>query len=180
MVTHLSMLTAVLDGRDAALRAFIESLPVGEDSPFASVPGTHNGRWTVVRTDPLPPPNLRSGGLPRPMLMCSAVIDPEPGEWVGSLLVVLGPTADAIWGHCAGWPGVAHDGAGWLLRHRVKPWLSFATWDAPVADMRLALRTRDLVERLAVDTQGADAHAIVAAYRAALLDARTTMTGTGR
>lgn len=168
MVTHLSMLTAVADGQDEALRALIESLPVGDASPFASVPGTHNGRWTVVRTDPLPPPNLRSGGLPRPMLMCSAVIDPEPDDWMRSLLHALGPTADAIWSHCAGWPGPAPDGAvPWLLSHRVQPWLCFATWDAPADRMRRALRTRDLIERLAVRTQSADPDALVAAFRAA-------------
>ena len=166
MVTQLSILTAVKDGRADELRSLIESLPADDRSPFASVPGTHNGRWTVVRTDPLPEPNLRSGGLPRPMLMCSAVIDPKPKQWVRSLIEVLGPAADSIWDHCAGWPGRS-GGVDWLLRHRVRPWLSFTTWDAPVAEMLEARRTRELVERLAIQTQGSDAASLVSAYRQA-------------
>ena len=98
------------------------------------------------------------------MLMCSAVIDPKPKVWVRSLVDVLGPMTDAIWGRCAGWPGRS-DAVDWLMAHRVRPWLSFATWDAPVAEMTDALRTREMVERLALQTQGVDAAALVTAYR---------------
>lgn len=166
MISHLSILTAVLDGHDDELRAFIAKLPV-EQSPFASVPGTHNGRFTVIHTGPLSrsdPPSLRSGGLPHPMLMCSAVIDSPPAEWLGHLLRSLGPDAIRIWSHCAGWPG-PDDAVPWLLRHRVKPWLTFATWKADVAQMRKALELRDQVERFAVRAQRFDADELVALFR---------------
>lgn len=168
MISHLSMLTAVLDGHDDELRAIIASLPV-EESPFANVPGTHNGRFTVVRTDPLvrtDPPSLRSGGLPHPMLMCSAVIDSPPAEWLGDLLAVLGTDASRIWSHCAGWPG-PEIAVPWLLQHRVKPWLEFATWKADVAEMTRALELRDRVEHFAVSTQGLRADELLARFRSA-------------
>lgn len=165
-ISHLSILTAVRDGHDGELRSFVASLSV-EHSPFASVPGTHNGRFTVVRTDPLnriEPPSLRSGGLPHPMLMCSAVIDTPPDEWLTDLLRVLGGDADRIWSNCAGWPGT-ENAVPWLLRHRVKPWLSFGTWKADVGVMKRALELREQVERFAVGTQALGAADLVARFR---------------
>ena len=170
MISHLSILSAVLHGHDDELRSFIASLSV-EHSPFASVPGTHNGRFTVVRTDPLTrtdPPSLRSGGLPHPMLMCSAVIDSPPAEWLEHLLSVLGPDADRIWSHCAGWPGP--EGAiPWLLQQRVKPWLTFATWKTDVTRMKKALQLREHVERFAVSTQGLAAADLSARFRSTFI-----------
>jgi hypothetical protein len=165
MVTQLSVLTAVLDGHVHELRSFIASIPLDDASPFASVPGTHNGRWAVVSTDPSPTAPLRAGGLPAPMLMCSAVIDPPVHRWVDDLLAALGPSADAIWSHCAGWPG-ATCRAEYLLAHRVMPWLTFATWDAPVDTVIAALAARRRAEQLAVRTQGHGAERLLAAYRA--------------
>jgi hypothetical protein len=165
MVTQLSILTAVLDGRVEELRTVITSIPLDDASPFASVSGTHNGRWVVVSTDPSPTAPLRAGGLPGPMLMCSAVIDSPVSRWVDRLLAVLGPTADAIWSHCAGWPG-ATGSAEFLLAHRVMPWLTFATWDAPVDTVIEALAARRRAEQFAVRTQGHDAERLLAAYRA--------------
>ena len=46
--TQLSILTAVLDGQAVAVREVVSSLPVRDGSPFASVAGTHNGRFVVV------------------------------------------------------------------------------------------------------------------------------------
>jgi hypothetical protein len=165
MVTQVSILTAVLDGHVEELRTVVTSIPLDGASPFASVPGTHNGRWVVVSTDQSPTAPLRAGGLPGPMLMCSAVIDSPVRHWVDGLLAVLGPTADAIWSHCAGWPGPTGR-TEYLLAHRVLPWLTFATWDAPVDAVIDALAARRRAEQFAVRTQGLDAERLLAAYRA--------------
>jgi hypothetical protein len=164
MVTQLSILTAVLEGHAEELRSFIASIPPDDASPFASVPGTHNGRWVVVSTDASPTAPLRAGGLPAPMLMCSAVIDSPVSRWVDQLLAVLGPRADAIWSHCAGWPAATSQ-AEYLLAHRVMPWLTFATWDAPVGTVIDALAAHRRVEQFALRTQGHDAERLFAAYQ---------------
>jgi len=165
--TQLSTLTAVLDGHEEALRAVLASLPVRDGSPFASVAGTHNGRWVVVNTDANPSAPMRVGGLTGPMLMCSAVIDRDPRDWLADLLAVLGPTADAIWSHCPGWPGdgplaaqVEH-----LLDHRVCSDLDFATYDVPVEEIRSALALRDRIAAFAVRTQRLNADDLLSAYR---------------
>ena len=47
-VYHFTALTPVLAGAEAELRALVQSLPTGTASPFASIPGTHFGRWVVL------------------------------------------------------------------------------------------------------------------------------------
>lgn len=162
--TQLSLMTPVLEGHAAELRSVLESIPLRESSPFAAVRGTHNGRWALVRTEASPDAPLRAGGLPTPMLMCSATIDRSPEPWVGDLLGALGSTADHIWSHCAGWPG----GAGpmrYLLDHRVQPMLEFQTWDDPVNTVIDALETRRRLEAFALRSQGLDSVELLDAYR---------------
>jgi hypothetical protein len=165
--TQLSMLTAVLEGHEGALRTVLAALPRHHESPFAKVDGTHNGRWVVVNTAAEPSAPLRVGGLEAPMLMCSAVIDRPPREWLHDLVQVLGPTADAIWSHCAGWPDGADAGAqvDFLLDHRTTASLDFATWDVPVEEIRASLTLRDRVAAFAVRTQQLGADELLAAYR---------------
>jgi hypothetical protein len=156
MTTQLSVLTAVIDGRAPALHEVVASLPLRDGSPFASVTGTHNGRFVVVSPKSL---------APRTMLMCSATIDIPVRQWVDSFLAVLGPTADAIWSHCVGWPGL-QEAADYLCTHQVVPMLSFATWDAPVSTIVGALALRTRLERFAVRTQGLSNAQRLGVYRA--------------
>jgi hypothetical protein len=164
MTSQVTILTAVLDGHVDGLRAAIGALPVGDASPFASVPFTHNGRWTVVSMDASPRPRFRAGGLPAPMLTCSGTIDCAPADWLRSLLEVLGDRADSIWSHCAGWSS-AGDKVQYLLDHRVPSMLEFVTWEAPVATVRRALADRRTAEHLAIRAQGATDAELVAMYR---------------
>ena len=164
MTTQLSILTAVLDGHHDELRSRIAALPVGDASPFASMPFTHNARFTVVTTEPSPTARFRAGGLPAPMLMCSGTIDNSPQEWLAALSGVLGTSADEIWRHCAGWSAAA-DKVGYLMAHRVTSMLEFVTWEAPVGRVRDALVTHRRATSLAIRTQRASDEEIVGAFR---------------
>ncbi len=165
MTTQLGMLTAILDGHEEPLRAVLAGIAPHSESPFASVRGTHNGRWVVVNTDAAPSAPLRAGGLDAPLLMCSAVIDRDPTEWLHDLVRVLGPLAGDIWSHCPDWPDDADRQVAYLLAHRTHSSLDFATWDAPVDTIREALDIRRRVAALAVRTQGLDRDALLTAYR---------------
>lgn len=165
MVTQLGMLTAVIDGHEEPLRAVIAAIPTHSESPFASVRGTHNGRWVVVNTAASPSAPLRAGGLDAPVLMCSAVIDRDPSEWLHDLLRVLGPLADDIWSHCPDWPDRVDEQVGYLLDRRTRASLDFATWDASVGTIRNALVSRRRIVDFAVRTQGAAGDELLAAYR---------------
>jgi hypothetical protein len=165
MTTQLSMLSAIREGHEQRLREVLAEIPLRDASPFASVPGTHNGRWVVVNTAASPSATLRAGGLDAPLLMCSAVIDREPREWVDDLLRVLGPLADEIWSHCPGWPTAATDRADHLLSGATASSLDFATWDQPVERIRTALALRRRLASFAVRTQRFEPDALLEAYR---------------
>ena len=165
MVAQLSMLSAIRDGHEDRLRAAIARIPRGDASPFASVAGTHNGRWVVVNTAATESATLRAGGLDAPLLMCSAVIDREPAEWVGDLLTVLGPLADDIWSHCPGWPTDHVDRVEHLLALATPSSLDFATWDEPVERIRTALCLRSRIAAFAVRTQRFAPDALLEAFR---------------
>lgn len=156
MTRQLSILTAVRDGEAEVVRDIVSSLPVRDRSPFASVGGTHNGRFVVVSPRPL---------APAVFLMCSATIDAPVRDWVERFLHVLGSTADEIWSHCPGWPGPAGPRVDYLCARRVLPALEFATWDVPAASVVEALTARRQVQELAIRVQGLDAPSLLAAYR---------------
>lgn len=167
--THqFSALCALLPGREAAAREALARIPVRDRSPFALVPGTHNGRWTVVRTDPDPAAPRRAGGLPTPMLMCSAVIDPPPDEWLPGLLRALdeGPvTADDIWSNCPAWPGDRRAQLDYLLSRSVRSVLGFATVDHGVDEIRDALAVHERLSSFAARHATATDEELLAAYR---------------
>ncbi len=162
-VTHLTVITAVKPGRHDELRTLLGSIPTGAASPFARIPGTHNGRWALIDTSASLTAPLRAGGLVAPMLVCSAAIDSTPAQWLSALLAEVGGLADEIWGHCPGWPTTDH--VGHLLAHQVKPHLGFATWDEPAAEIRRALDCRGKLVDFAVRTQGLPAAELLDAYR---------------
>lgn len=164
---QLSILTAVLDGHHDALRTVLAGLPTEHASPFARVAGTHNGRWVVLDTAASPDAPRRVGGVPRPMLMCSAVIDRSADDWLANLLEELGGDADRIWGHCVGWP-VGANRVSFLLEHRVQPSLAFATWNAPVDEVREALALHARMSALAVRSRAMTAAQLHAALDKAL------------
>ena len=168
---QFSTLCALLPGRERTAREVLAKIPVRDDSPFARVPGTHNGRWTVVRTDADPGAPLRAGGLPEPMLMCSAVIDEPPQDWLPRLLTALDEgtvSADDIWSNCPGWPAARGKQISYLLARSVPSALPFATVDHPVAEIVDALAVHRQLSDFAARHATSTDEELLAAYRAEL------------
>lgn len=167
--THqFSTLCALLPGREPRVRGVLAAIPVRDRSPFALVGGTHNGRWTVVRTDPDPAAPRRAGGLPTPMLMCSAVVDDPPAEWLPRLLHTLdaGPvTADDIWSNCPAWPSGRSAQVEYLMARTVPSALEFATVDRRADDVLDALSVTARLSSFAARHATADDAELLAAYR---------------
>lgn len=142
--TILSILLPI--ARPDGLIEVLHALPTGDDSPFAGLPGTHNGRLTVL-------PHRQAPDGFCPLLALSATVDGEVEPWLRDLLQRLGPAvADEVFGRCAGWPGTA-EAVTWLLAHAVPPTLPFATWEAPVTTIVRALDRTDAVRAFALETQ---------------------------
>ncbi len=165
MVVQLGILTAVCEGREAPLRVALAALPTRSESPFAKVRGTHNGRWVVVNTEASPSAPLRAGGLETPVLLCAAVIDRDPSEWLHDLLRVLGDSAEDIWSNCPDWPAETSARVEYLLARHTRASLDFASWDAPTDRILRALELRERVAEFATRTQGASRDDLLVAYR---------------
>jgi hypothetical protein len=153
---ELAVLAPVLDGREAALRRTLEALPDEALSPLARVRGLHFSRWVIVPdlvygSEPQKPDRLK-----RPLLVFTSTFDGSLDEHLRALLEGLADTADAVWGHCDGWPG-RHAARDWLLGHRVHTGLFVAAYPrAPVEQVRSALDARRRLLALAEKTQDAD------------------------
>jgi hypothetical protein len=126
----LSVMTPILDGHEGPLTELLEAWADGDASPLARVPGTHIARFVVV------PHVIHQGAGQRkrdqltPRLLFSSNHDGDIGAYLEGLRTGLGEDADAVWGHCRGYPGHA-DGprfAAWMQAHQLEAALFFAAY----------------------------------------------------
>ena len=102
----LTVLTPILDGHAAELTAHLDALPEGDASPLARVPGTHLGRWVVIdQVKYQGHGQRRRDSLDASRLLFTSNFDGELDPYLERLRTGLGEDADAIWGHCRGYPG---------------------------------------------------------------------------
>jgi hypothetical protein len=150
-MSAVTVLAPVAAGAEPALRTHLEGLAA---SPLAKLAGTHFGRWVIVTDFAAAVGDRRADHLERPYLLFTATVDGPLDAYVAALAAL--PEAQAIWTHCDGCP----DGPGlaaYLERHRIDTGLFFAASpDAPVAQVRQSLRTREQAIGLALRTQGMD------------------------
>jgi hypothetical protein len=158
--TPLTVLTPVVPGEERALGESLAGLPQAGDSPFSRVAETHFARWVVLSGAP-----WRYRGLPRrtrPLrmqhLLFTSTANRPPEQHVEDLRTGLGRDADAVWGHCVGYPG--HDRPAefcrYLLHNRLPVHRWFAAYDATVHEVGDALDLRRRHIDFAVRVQGLD------------------------
>ena len=162
-------LTAIAPGRSAALRAYLEAMPVGPDSPVARLEQTHFARFIVIPQliDLGPPPATRDR-LKNEYLLFSTDFDGSLQDFLQALCGAMPVEADAIWGHCVGYPG-ADDQAAFerYMRHnQIDTTFPFSAYpDATVADVRAALALRARLIDFAIRAQAMDPATLESAYR---------------
>ena len=157
----LTVLTSILDGHAAELTAHLDALPEGDDSPLARVPGTPLGRWVVID-------HVRYQGhgqrhrdaLKASRLLFTSNFDGDLDAYLEKLRTGLGEDADAIWGHCRGYPG-HEDRAGfaaWLRAHEIEAALFFAAYGGhTVEQVHADLDKRTRLIEFALEAQGLEA-----------------------
>jgi hypothetical protein len=155
----LTVLTPILDGHAAELTAHLEALPEGEASPLARVPGTHLGRWVVIDQVKYQGHGQRHrDALNASRLLFTSNFDGELDPYLEKLQTGLGEDADAVWGHCRGYPGRGAGFASWLKAHQLEAALFFAAYGGHTVEQvhaNLDKRTR-LIE-FALEAQGLEA-----------------------
>ena len=97
---------------DLQIRAYLATLPTGEESPFARAAGTHLCRLVVMDDVVYVGMPACEEHLKSKYLIFESNLDAADDAGLESYLRGLARTIpqhlDAIWGHCAGYPGAAN------------------------------------------------------------------------
>jgi hypothetical protein len=169
----ITLLTPIKPGAEADLAAHIARLS-SDESPLAKLPYVHFGRWVVIdqlKTDwpgaPSRPSRLKSQYLLFTATMTIPAekhVSPEkryserlPESFLHELRARMPDEADAIWGHCLGYPGVsdADDFVRYLAAGQLESSLVYAGYpDVTVDEVRQALAARDSLVAFARAHQG--------------------------
>jgi hypothetical protein len=154
----LTVLTPILDGHVRELTEHLDALPEGDASPFARVPGTHLARWVVIDDVKYQGHGQRHRDkLGASRLLFTSNFDGALDAYLETLRTGLGEDADAVWGHCRGYPGHADRSgfASWLRAHEIEAALFFAAYGAQtVEQVHANLEQRARLIEFALDAQG--------------------------
>ena len=159
------MLAPIWRGDEEALRSEIAKLGAGLASPFERVGGTHFARLVVV-----PPLKGKRGDQIDDVsyLLFSSEHDGPVGAYLETIRGCMSREADAIWGHCVGYPGSA-DAVGfaaYMLDHRVKAGTGAAAYPyVTVDEVRRSLDRRRRLAAFAVESRRLERAAIQHAWR---------------
>jgi hypothetical protein len=164
----LTVLVPVREGREAALAAHLDGLEQGAGSPLARVPGTHFARWVLIDDVVYEGGGQRRDHLRRRRLLFTSNFDGPLAAYLEGLRTGLGEDADAIWNHCAGYPGrqdaVAF--AAWLTAHQIDSVLFFAAYgEQTVGEVHANLELRSRLMDFALHAQGLEPAALQAGFR---------------
>jgi hypothetical protein len=153
----LTVVTPILPGHETRLAAYLDALTTGPASPLANVPGTHFARWVVIGDVVFEIPKQTRDHLKVPRLLFTSNFDGELKPYLEGLRTGLGAAADAIWGHCAGYPG-SDDGsafARYMRGHQIESSLFFSAYgDRTVEQVTSSLAERRALMAFALRAQG--------------------------
>ena len=107
----LTVFTPIAPGHEDELRAHLEGLPEGAGSALARLDQLHTARLQIF--DHL----VHQGARQKPdrlksnYLVFTASFDGDLDGFLDAICERLAPEADAVWGHCAGYPGTSNRAA---------------------------------------------------------------------
>jgi hypothetical protein len=164
----LSVFTPILPGHVAELRQHLEQLGSGAQSPLAALPATHFARWVIIDDLVYEGAPQEHDTLHSQYLLFESCLDGDSDTYIEAMRTAMAVEADAIWGHCAGYPGsgAAAAFAAYMRHNQIAASFFVAAYpDATVEDVRESLALRERIIELAIATQDVDAVAALAAYR---------------
>ena len=157
----LTVLTPILDGHAQLLVEQLDALGDGDASPLARVPGTHIARWVVLDDLKFQGAGQRHRDrLQAARLLFSSNFDGDLDRYLDGLRTGMAAEADAIWGHCRGYPG--HEDAAafaaYMRAHQLEAALFFAAYgDQTVDEVHANVAQRRRLIEFALDAQKLDA-----------------------
>jgi len=164
----LTVLAPIRRGEESDLARHLDSLPSGDGSPLARVPGTHFARWVLIDDVVYEGAGQERDALSAARLLFTSNHDGDPDAYLEALARSMGADADAIWGHCEGYPGSGDPRAfaAWMRAHAIESSLFFAAYgDQTLEQVRANLATRARVIEFALRAQGLSPDALAEEFR---------------
>jgi hypothetical protein len=167
-VYALTTFASILPGFVDEVQAYIDAMPLGEQSPLARLSQLHLSRIQIFRE------LVDQGGghvvdkLDAPQLVFTSSFDGSLDRYCADICDKV-PEADEWWGHCAGYPGRADKAAftAYIRARKIDAQLfANACHGATVQDVQRALATHERVLDFAVAAQGLDAAELQRRFRA--------------
>jgi hypothetical protein len=165
----LTVITPILADHESALAAYLDGLGPEAASPLARVPGTHFARWVMLDDVVYEGGRQRRDALKAARLLFTSNFDGPLDAYLEALRTGMAEEADAIWGHCAGYPGRADAApfAAWMRAHQIESALFFGAYGDLTVDRVLAqLAARTQLIEFALSAQGLPAAELQARFRA--------------
>jgi hypothetical protein len=160
----LTVLTPILPGSEAELRAHLEALHE-RGSPLARLPRTHFGRWVVVPDFVREPGQRHADRLRCPYLLFTSCFDGPLDSYLDELCAGIGAEALEIWGRCAGCPADSAGLKAYLLHNKIDTGIFVAAYPrATVARVRHSLERRERTIAFALRSQGMEPAALQRAF----------------
>jgi hypothetical protein len=166
----LTVVTPILADHVSALAAHLDALGPEAASPLARVPGTHFARWVILDDVVYEGGRQRRDALKAARLLFTTNFDGPLDGYLEALRTELGEDADAVWSHCAGYPGRADAPAfaAYFRNHQVESALFFAAYgDQTVAQVQANLARRTWLIEFAMAAQGLEPAELQARFQAA-------------
>ena len=156
----LTVFTPILPGHEDQLRAHLEGLPEGAGSALARLDQLHTSRLQIFDHLVHQGAGQKPDRLKSNYLVFTASFDGDLDDFLDAICEHLAPEADAVWGHCAGYPGTSDRAAfkHYIADHQSHTNLFASAYpNASVSEVRESLALRDRVVDFAADAQGLDA-----------------------
>jgi len=153
----LTVLTPILEDHVSALAAHLDTFGPEDASPLARVAGTHFARWVILDDVVYQGGRQRRDALQASRLLFTSNFDGPLDAHLEALRRDLGDDADAVWSHCAGYPGRADSAAfaAWFRDHQVESALFFGAYgDQTVEQVHANLAQRTRLIEFAMAAQG--------------------------
>ena len=171
----LTVFAPITPGHTEEVRAYIDNLPLGADSPLARLDQLHLSRvqifdHLVYQGDQQKPDHLQFD-----YLVFTSTIDGDLDAYLDAICERV-PEVDSWWRHCAGYPGIEDRAAfkRWIRAHQAHTNLFASAYPtASVADVRESLERRDRLVDFAAGAQGLDAAALQQQFLSTFGEARS-------
>lgn len=164
----LTMFAAIKPGETKALQRYLEDMPVGAGSPLARLDHLHCARLHVLEQLVYQGAPQKREPLRSDYLIFTASFDGDLDRFAQDVCSRLPDEADAIFGHCFGYPGSGDPDAflRYVRHNQIANHYVLSPYPhAAVQDVRQGLELRARVTQFAITNQGADATTLQERFR---------------